>query len=390
MKLNWKQRFGVVSGNVFEFYDIAVYAAISPYITKIFEQQGISEGGILVWIIFALRFLLRPLGGIVVGKIADEHGRKQALIFTSTLTGIATLLMACLPVEFFGQYIIFAFLILQMAQAFSFGGEYPTIINYLLENTADKEQSRISSMIVASSIVGVIISVVVVEILNLTLTGEEMQQYGWRIPLFIGAVNIAMSFWFRMRLPQLKVATVKREFSWSLFTNIFVIAMVGGVVFYIQNLSSNIINDQLHIEHFSLYNALCLFVLLIGTGWLTDKFSHSRQMFQVGLLGAVLLFVPSYYLLNNGQLVVQLGALFVISLISALILGNLATMLFKEANSQTLPLGLGYNVALSIFGGLSPLIVQALSSQSVTYVGFYAALAALPALVFHRSKLLQT
>ncbi|NAX23088.1 MFS transporter, partial [Vibrio sp. V39_P1S14PM300] len=115
MKLNWKQRFGVVSGNVFEFYDIAVYAAISPYITKIFEQQGISEGGILVWIIFALRFLLRPLGGIVVGKIADEHGRKQALIFTSTLTGIATLLMACLPVEFFGQYIIFAFLILQMA-----------------------------------------------------------------------------------------------------------------------------------------------------------------------------------------------------------------------------------------------------------------------------------
>ncbi|MEI8631727.1 MFS transporter [Vibrio sp. PP-XX7] len=129
--------------------------------SHILSHSGIAHSDWVVWGIFALRFLIRPLGGLIVGRVADQQGRKKALIITSSLTGTATLMMSVLPVHFFGEGIVVVLLLLQMVQAFSFGGEYPTIILYLHQESAAKEQSRISSLIVASSIVGVIVSVLI-------------------------------------------------------------------------------------------------------------------------------------------------------------------------------------------------------------------------------------
>ncbi|WNJ96848.1 MFS transporter [Vibrio ruber] len=383
--LSWLQRLGIVSGNAFEFYDIAVYAAISPYLSHLLSSHGIVHSEWMVWGIFALRFLIRPLGGLAIGKIADTQGRKKALIITSSLTGSATLLMAALPVNILGESLVILLLCLQMVQAFSFGGEYPTIIQYLHQGSQREQHARISSLIVASSIVGVIASVLIVMGLKSTLSESQMQAYGWRIPLIIGAVNIAMSFWFRLRLPAALPTPQPTRLTNDVRTTVRIglVSVTGAVVFYVQNISSTILAKDFPIQPFALVNSVTLLVMILLVGWITDKYlSSPKKSFSGGLLAGLVVSYPAYYLLIHGHDGWQQWIAFItISLISALILANLATVLFSIARNNTTSLGLGYNVALSVFGGMSPLIVSFLSEYDASYVGAYAALTTIPALI---------
>ncbi len=79
--LAWKQKLGVISGNALEYYDIAVFAAIMPYLSHIMQESGLHHSNYIVWGIFALRFLIRPFGAVVVGKIADSKGKKKCSSF---------------------------------------------------------------------------------------------------------------------------------------------------------------------------------------------------------------------------------------------------------------------------------------------------------------------
>ncbi|NOH71954.1 MHS family MFS transporter [Vibrio pectenicida] len=381
MNLSWKNRLGVVTGNTLEYYDIAVFAAISPFIINILSKNGYNDAGMLVWGMFGLRFLLRPFGGMIIGKIADHKGKKTALIITSSLTGLSTLSMALLPLH--SEYIALYLLALQMVQAFSFGGEFPTIINYLINNSPTVQHARTGSMIVASSIVGVILSLLIVSILQTVLSDQEMQSYGWRIPLLIGALNIVVSFWFRFKLPDdikpnaKSSAKIKTN---TLWIKLFSISVTGGAVFYIQNLASSIISKSTNVPYFSLLNSTFLFVLVIFAGYITDKLSTTKQTYIKGCLAGVVLYFPLYWFLTNSPLTVSILSMGAITLISAFILTNLAAVLACVAKNKTVQLGISYNIALSIFGGLTPLIVEISASYSASLIGLYAAACTLPGL----------
>ncbi|CAH0543110.1 MFS transporter [Vibrio marisflavi] len=382
--LAWKQKLGVISGNALEYYDIAVFAAIMPYLSHIMQESGLHHSNYIVWGIFALRFLIRPFGAVVVGKIADSKGKKNALVLTSTLTGVASLIMACLPVTKLGESVALIVLLLQMAQSFSFAGEFPTITHYLHNNTQKKEAGIISCLIVASSLIGVILSFVVVLALKSSLTDVQMQTYGWRIPLFIGVVNIAISFWFRLQLVEevpSKTDKPTKNYDFSAVLRMFLVTASGSVAFFIPSFSSGIIAESLHLKNFSIINTVMLFVFMIIAGLATDKLTTPRKGFKVGLILALVCQYPLYYaIVKTDSAAIQWFALASITFISAIILSNLAGALFSVSDGSTVNLGLGYNISSATFGGLSPIIVQYLSSYGTQYVGLYAALASLPAL----------
>lgn len=75
--MKWKYRIGAAAGNALEYYDIAIFAAISVYLSTELEKLGYSQSTIMVWGIFALRFLIRPIGGVVIGRYADIAGKKR-------------------------------------------------------------------------------------------------------------------------------------------------------------------------------------------------------------------------------------------------------------------------------------------------------------------------
>lgn len=384
--MKWSQRISVVAGNAMEFYDIAVFAAISGTLAIIFENQGVNHGQETVWGIFALRFLVRPFGGLVIARYAKKNGRKSALILTSTLTGVATFLMAFMPVNAAGIYLPVLFLILQMVQAFSFGGEYPTIINYLHSEGKENEQGRISAIIVGSSLIGVIFSALIVLVLKEILTPQQMLEFGWRIPLVLGGINILLSFYFRTRLPY-QLPTIRRS-SASLshnataILNVFLITVPGAVVFYIQNMASNILGDVLMIgfikPFFPIINAALLFLAVIIIGFVVDKYSRPEKFFNLGILLLCFFAVPLYALLTHSQLAIAALATILLSIISALILANLAAVTKSRARGDDSALGLGYNLALSIFGGMTPAIISWLTPYGLAFAGLYAALSTLP------------
>lgn len=381
MSLTWKQRSSAVLGNAMEFYDIAVFASISMYISQLFATKGIEHSELVVWGVFALRFLIRPFGGVVIGRYADRYGRKRALVFCNLLTGLATVSMAFVPVDSVGQYIVVVFLFFQMIQAFSFGGEYPTLINYLLYDAKKSERSRVSSLIVASSIVGVIISLVIVAVLEHYLTTEEMSDWGWRVPLLVGVANVIVSLYLRLSLPELpKAEAVASKSSCQIIAKVFCISILGAVVFYVQNLASGILGKAMGIENLALINSSLLVLLLLVFSFLVDKCSSPQQAFKFGALFMLCAAIPLFVLLDSSEFIWQAIAVFGISALAAIILGNLAGLLWQQSANQTTGLGIGYNIALSIFGGLTPLIVTEAMLLSSAYVGLYVAIATLPGL----------
>ncbi|CNK64997.1 MFS transporter [Yersinia aleksiciae] len=386
--MKWTFRLGALAGNALEYYDIAVFAAISVYLTAELERQGYEQATQMVWGIFALRFIIRPIGGYIIGRYADKAGRKSALILTSLVSGSATLCMALLPITLLGAYTPLAILVLQMALSFSYAGEWPTLTTYLFNDAGNNERGRLSALIVGSAIIGVIVSLLLVLVLERTLEPVTMQTVGWRIPLLLGVVNIAFSFWFRARLPiQSTVSDYYRHVNWRKVCQIFLITIPVSVVFYAQHTASSLIRDSLQLGGFKSFYAiisssLILFFMLI-CGWLTDKYSSSIKVLNAGIWGMILFSVPLYYVMRSNMIELILLTQLIITIITAMISGTAASVLADVAEGHTTTLSMGYNIASTLAGGLTPLIISYLVTYDLIYAGAYIALSGFSLLLSH-------
>ncbi|MEX6160209.1 MFS transporter, partial [Providencia manganoxydans] len=188
--MQWSVRFKAAIGNALEYYDVAIFAAVSIYLSEEFKQLGYANATEMIWSIFALRLVIRPLGGYVIGRYADRVGKKSALVLTSIISGGATLGMALLPIQFLGVYTPIVVLLLQVTLSFSYAGQFPSLVIYLFNSSKSNERSRISAMLVCFAIFGVIYSFFFVFILEHFLKTEDMQSFGWRIPFILGVINI--------------------------------------------------------------------------------------------------------------------------------------------------------------------------------------------------------
>ncbi|MEQ4779177.1 MFS transporter [Providencia huaxiensis] len=387
--MKWKYRFGAVAGNTLEYYDIAVFAAISSYLSAELERLGYNQATEMVWGIFALRFIIRPVGGYIIGRYAEEVGKKPALVLTSLITGIATLCMAMLPIQLLGSYTPIIILILQMALSFSFAGEYPSLVTYLISSAKRAEYGRVSSIICGSSVLGVIISLSVVFVLERILEPKVMQDIGWRIPLLLGVLNIVVSFWFRVRLPS-HPSKEKNNFSikWKNLVPIFLVTIPGTVIFFAQNISTPLFLEELKLVEFkTLYGIISstlLFVSMIAVGWLTDKYSKPEKVFKLGILGMFIFSFPTYWLMGTQSIQWVICIQFIITIYAAMILSNFSFMLCLYSEGKTASLALGFNLAATILGGITPLLFSYFTKFNLMYIGIYLTLCGLSGVVVYQ------
>ncbi|NIL21571.1 MFS transporter [Yersinia mollaretii] len=376
--MKWKFRLGAVAGNTLEYYDIAVFAAISMYLSAEFARQGYQNPESIVWGIFALRFITRPLGGYIIGHYADRVGRKSALILTSSVTGVATLCMALLPIDTLGYYAPLVVLLLQMTLSLSFGGEIASLTTYLYDDPATHERARICSLIVGSSLIGVLASLIIVYALERTLDSETMQTIGWRIPLLLGIVNIAVSFWFRVKLPRQSIMTHTRRINWADIMHICLIMAPATTVFYAQNMSMSIIRESLHIGNFkslyAVFSTSLFLCLLMLTGWLADKYASAEKVYSWGVYSLMLFSAPLYLLLSSTVFELVLLAQLFITANAAMILCGHLSIIAKVADGHTATMGVGCNISISLLGGMTPLIIDTLLPYGLIYAGIYISL----------------
>ncbi|KOU75913.1 alpha-ketoglutarate transporter [Streptomyces sp. MMG1533] len=205
--LRAKRRLALVGGslgNLVEWYDWFVYASFAIYFADSFfpgdnpTTQLMNTAGI-----FAVGFLMRPVGGWVLGRAADRHGRKSALTLTVTMMSVAALLIALAPT--YGQAGYFGAVVLLLArllQGMSIGGEYAASATYLVEASARNRRGLGSSFQYVSMTCGQILGLGILITMQHTLTTAQLESWGWRIPFVFGAIFALVVFWLRRRLEE--------------------------------------------------------------------------------------------------------------------------------------------------------------------------------------------
>jgi MHS family alpha-ketoglutarate permease-like MFS transporter len=194
-----KSIFGGSAGNLVEWYDWYVYSAFSLYFAKVFFPPASQTAQLLnAAAVFAVGFLMRPVGGWLMGRYADRHGRRAALSASVMLMCFGSLMIAVTPgYARIGMAAPVLLVVARLLQGLSVGGEYGASATYLSEMAGQKLRGFYSSFQYVTLISGQLIALVVLLVLQRELGGAALEAWGWRIPFVIGGALAVAALWLR-------------------------------------------------------------------------------------------------------------------------------------------------------------------------------------------------
>lgn len=196
-----KQLLAASIGNLVEWYDWYAYSYLAIYFSsQFFPAKGSSSLVPLLatFGVFAVGFFMRPLGGLLLGAIADRRGRRSALSLTIVLMGSGSLIIAVTPT--YAQIGVLAPVLLvvaRLAQGLSTGGEYAAAATFMIESAPPGRRGLFSSFWYLSSSTGKILCLALVSAFAAAMGDEAMRDFGWRIPFLIGAAGALAGWWIR-------------------------------------------------------------------------------------------------------------------------------------------------------------------------------------------------
>jgi MHS family alpha-ketoglutarate permease-like MFS transporter len=359
-------------GNLVEWYDWYVYSAFSLYFADSFFPSDNQVAQLLYAAgVFALGFLMRPIGGWVMGTYADRKGRKAALTASVMLMSIGSLMIAVVPA--YNQIGIAAPIILVIArviQGLSVGGEYGTSATYLSEMATKKHRGFYSSFQYVTLIMGQLTALGVLILLQrVFLTSVQLHQWGWRIPFAIGAF-LAITVMYLRRSLQESVeinnghkpdrGTIKAliQHPRAVLT-VIGLTLGGTVAFYTYTTYMQkflVVTSGFSKNTATLISSATLFIFMLLQplfGLLSDRIGRKPLLIAFGILGA-LTTVPLMYSLGNTHQTwtafwLLMAALVIVSgytSINAIVKAELF-----PAHIRALGVGFPYAIAVSIFGG---------------------------------------
>ncbi|MEN5090290.1 MFS transporter [Pseudomonas protegens] len=372
-----KSIFSGSVGNMVEWYDWYVYAAFSLYFAKVFFPKGDTTAQLLnTAAIFAVGFLMRPIGGWLMGLYADRKGRKAALMASVLLMCFGSLIIALTPgYETIGVGAPILLVLARLMQGLSVGGEYGTSATYLSEMATKERRGFFSSFQYVTLISGQLIALAVLIVLQNVLTTEELQSWGWRIPFGIGALCAVVALYLRRGMEETESFTKKKEKPKESLMRTLMrhpkelmtvvgLTMGGTLAFYtyttymqkyLVNTVGMSISDSTTISAATLFLFMCLQPVI---GALSDKIGRRPILIAFGILGT-LFTVPILTTLHTIQ--TWWGAFFLI--MAALIIVSGYTSINAVVKAELFPteiralgVGLPYALTVSIFGGTAEYI----------------------------------
>lgn len=200
-------------GNLVEWYDWYVYSAFSLYFAQAFFPKGSQTAQLLnAAAVFAVGFFMRPVGGWLLGRYADKHGRRAALSASVLLMCGGSLLIALTPgYATIGVAAPTLLVLARLLQGISVGGEYGASATYLSEMAGQKHRGFWSSFQYVTLIAGQLLALAVLLVLQRTLTVEQLDTWGWRVPFFIGAACAVIALRMRTSLEESHAFSAEQE-----------------------------------------------------------------------------------------------------------------------------------------------------------------------------------
>lgn len=361
--------FGGSVGNLVEWYDWYAYAAFSLYFAPVFFPQHDRTAQLLnSAAIFAVGFLMRPLGGWLFGRYADRHGRKAALTRSVLLMCAGSLLIAVTPGHAQIGWLAPAILLAaRLVQGLSVGGEYGTSATYLSEMASRRHRGFWSSFQYVTLILGQLSALAVLLVLQALLTPAQLEAWGWRVPFVIGAVLAVVALWLRRNLSETDSFSRARRVdpTRELLRHPRALATVVGLTLggtlafytyttYMQKFLVNTTGFGKDTATAVCAAALVVFLLLQPlVGALSDRIGRRPLLLTFGI-GGVLGTVP---LMNAlAQVSSPLAAFGLISLALVVVSGYTSINAIVKAELfpaevRALGVGLPYAITVAVFGG---------------------------------------
>lgn len=380
-------------GNAMEWFDFGVYAYLATTIGKVFFPDASGSAQLLsTFAIFAAAFIVRPLGGLFFGPLGDRIGRKKVLATTIILMAGSTFAIGLIPsYESIGIAAPILLVLLRLLQGFSTGGEYGGASTFVAEYAPDKRRGFFASFLEFGTLAGYVAAAGIVTIIQTVVSAEDLLQWGWRIPFLIAGPLGLIGLYLRLRLEEtpafqmmeqaeersLADESTGKKLRETLVDNwrplVLCIVLVAtyniahyGLLSYMPTYLTNTLGyDE---SHGLVLMIIVMIVMMMGISYV-GKFSDRvgrKPLLLSGFIGFFVLSLPAYLLIGVGH--------YVTVFLGLAILGGLL-LLFVGVFPSVLPalfptgiryggLAIGYNLAVSIFGGTTPLVLTALESAT--------------------------
>ncbi|MFB0495808.1 MHS family alpha-ketoglutarate permease-like MFS transporter [Mucilaginibacter sp. OAE612] len=375
-----KSIIGGSLGNLVEWYDWYAYTAFSLYFSDAFfpsdnqTVQLLNTAGI-----FAIGFLMRPIGGWVMGTFADKRGRKTALTFSVLLMSVGSLIITITPgYKTIGVAAPILLVLARIIQGLSVGGEYGTSATYLSEMATKKHRGFYSSFQYVTLIMGQLLALGVLVLLQRAFLSEkQLHDWGWRIPFGIGAILAVTTMYLRRSLQESASFDKESKKADALNGTIKALTKHPKAVFTVIGLT---IGGTLAFYTFTTYmqkflvntsgfsksaatliSTLTLAVFMVIQplfGLLSDKVGRKPLLIGFGILGT-LCTIPIMTLLSHTKDVWVAFALILCALVIVSGYTSINAVVKAElfpANVRALGVGFPYAIAVSLFGGTAEYI----------------------------------
>ena len=374
-----KAVIGGSTGNLVEWYDWYAYSAFTLYFAQHFfpsedrTAQLLSAAGI-----FAVGFLMRPIGAWLMGVYADRHGRKSGLTLSVALMCAGSLLIAVTPsYDSIGVGAPLLLVLARLMQGLSIGGEYGASATYLSEMAGRNHRGFFSSFQYVTLIAGQLVAICVLLALQAVLTEAELDAWGWRIPFLIGGALAIIVFWLRRGLAETQsfakaqaegaprsgfVELVTRHPKETL--TVMLLTAGGTIAFYAYSIYMQkfLVNTSgLSREAASQINGITLFVFMLIQplgGALSDRIGRKPLMIGFGLLGVTCTY-PIFATLAVTKDPWMAGLMVMAGLVIVTGYTSINAVVKAElfpAHIRALGVALPYALANTMFGGTAELV----------------------------------
>lgn len=384
-------------GNLIEWYDWYVYSAFAVYFSAEFFPKGDPTSQLLnTAAIFAVGFLMRPIGSLLMGRYADRHGRRAALTLSITVMAGGSLIIACTPsYESIGIMAPIILVLARLLQGLSLGGEYGTSATYLSEMASSGRRGFYSSFQYVTLVAGQMVALGVQIVLQQLLSEPDMKAWGWRIPFIIGAMGAVAVLWLRRTMDESEqfanIKSQKRENAGTVralmkhpkaVLTVVGLTLGGTVAFYtyttyLQKFMVNTVGLPKEVVSWINFAALLIFVVLQPiAGLLSDKIGRRPLLMAFGILGT-LLTAPIFFFMEKTTEPMVAFLLMMVGLIIVTGYTSINAIVKAElfpTEIRALGVGLPYALTVAIFGGTAEFIalwLKSIGMESLFY--FYVA-----------------
>lgn len=362
-------------GNALEWYDMSIYALLAIYIGhNFFPSDNPAVEVIQAFAVFGVSYLIRPLGGLILGSYADRNGMKKGLMLTIRLMVLGTAVIAFMPgYDAIGILAPIGLILGRLIQGFSAGGEFGAATSYLIAQ-GEGRRGFLGSFQFASQGLGALMAAITVVILTSVFSEAEMNAWAWRIPFIIGLLVGPAGWMIRRYVDEAPLAEVAPEEKHTPVRDVFVsqkagVLMAGGALaistalnFVIQYMPTFGIK-QLGISPSISFTSLILTGVILTfltplVGHLSDRFGRIRIMIPAAIAIAVLTIPLFMWLIAGRTFLVLALVMIVLGLMKSVYFGALPSVMADVFPAKTRATGLSfsYNTAVAVFGGFTPMI----------------------------------